>query len=435
MASSSSSSSISFIPERPSDQAANSQNEEYFPTESEQISLSIAGRTTGAISLVFAFYLIWTVVSSKYYRRRIFHRLMVGCAANIVVLSVNRLWGQAAVPENTPGFPLARGTQATCTTQGFITNMAMVIPLYYMALSILCYVAFQQKFQLSKKTLKYMEVSIHLGVYILPLATSSFLLSQEAYNPSWSECTYGSYPVGCGDQSSNGTVCERGPQNFGDIARWLGGLQIGICFLFPTLIMAILYFKVRLLQGPQGKQIAYSVAVQASLYLLALYWTYIPKFIFWGVTYKGDQYAFGVHLLNKIIEGLQGVWFCMAYYYFRSDPIQKLSSSANDVVAGDDGVGFGACDIALSCSERTVEESAPRQQNVMNKGNGGKNKADRSGGDTMMGRPSFSIFDGFDGAVDPESPWAKYLYDNGEDDSYQGDCGEHESTAFTSNQI
>ena len=405
-------------------------------TESQQRILNIVVRIAAGISFAVASTLIYQVLSSKYYRRRIFHRIMVGCATNILILNANQLWGQAAVPAEytTAGFPYAKGTQTTCSIQGFFMTLTIVAPYYYSALSILCFVAVQYKFQAEKY--KWVEICIHIIVYIMPIASSLYLLSVQGYNPSYSICTYGSYPNGCGDQSisdEDGTIgieCLRGPNNFGQISRLLGGLQIGIVGLLPTVIMSIVYCKVRLFQGPRGRQVASSVAYQTFLYMFALYWTFIPKFVFWGITYKADTFVFESLLVSNIFDALQGVWFYLPYYCLRSDdPIAKLTTG--------DGTSRRASEDVTTAFDESGRSGGLDSVS---------DKDDDDGNDKLEQQPpqhcsnqeqhqqpycrTFSIFDGSINA-DPDSPWSQYLYDEGEDDSYQEENnGERNDTEF-----
>jgi hypothetical protein len=207
--------------------------------------LNIIPRLGSMISLACAAWLIWSIFLRRNPNRRgIFHRLMMGCGVNIMILQLNILWGQWAVPVEfqDEGFPMARGNTATCSAQGFLYIMGFVVPSYYVTLSVLCYLAIRHKFRLANY--RWIEPYVHVGVYLFPLASASYLFSVQAYNPAVIDCYFVSLLVGCGDESSpEGIDCERGPSNNAQLARWLIGLPLGIILLFPTLIMAVLYVK------------------------------------------------------------------------------------------------------------------------------------------------------------------------------------------------
>jgi len=328
-----------------------------------------------------------------------YHRIMLGCAINIMILNANRMWGSAAVPEGTPGFIGARGTTETCTAQGFLSTLGFVVPSYYVALSVLCFLAVRNKFKVEKY--QWIEKYIHVGAYVLPLSTGCYLLSVEGYNPSISECYLGSYPVGCGDESPDGIECERGPSNMAQLIRIFVGTMLGSILLIPLCLLGVTFVRVRVFEGRSGHAIASSVAQQSCIYLLALYWSYIFRFIFTAVAFKADSYVFSLHVLSKTMDALQGVWISMAYYYFRSDPT----------------------DIAVSPSKKGRSEASSDATEFL------PTPPVSSQPLTLKKTTHFSIFDG--GAdSDPDSPWAQYLLDEGEDEEYKQDCGEYDDGAY-----
>ena len=459
------------------------------PNEYQQQIINLVVRAASFISLIAATHLIYTVMKSKYYRKRIFHKMMMCCSCHIVLFNILLIWGQAAVPiqeqlqdssSSSLGsyYPGAHGTIATCTIQGFLLHLLfLAVPYYYVSLPILCLIAFargnkynkkrqrppppkltnsqphssrhngynshhqyrhyqqqqrQQQQQERSRWISKLRLSlfIHVCVYLIPIATGMYLLSLNAFNPSLNICFSGSYPLGCGDQSQQQQQtlkCERGPQNFDAISQLLGTIQVGTMFLLPAIIMFIYCIKVRLLlfsrRDSRSARLASLVAKQAALYVLALYWTCLPTFINWIIMFRvrKGQYVFVSHLIAVTFGALQGVWFYIPYWYFRSD--DRVEMIADAAVGG-------------TATPTTLEEG--KEVDIDAAGTRKKTKVEDITASTGRSsscssfKPEFSIFDGGStDALDPTSPWSKYLYgDEGEDDSYQDNCEHDDSTGF-----
>ena len=362
-------------------------------TRKQQLTLETLPRVGAAISLCCSFSVVWTVLRSRYYRSRIYHRIMLGCVLNIIILNITQIWGAAAVPEGTPGFVGARGTIATCSAQGFLHQLMFVVPFYYVALSLLSLAAVQNKFQVHKYI--WIEKWIHISVYIFPVCSSAYLLTIDAFNPAVRDCHFAGYPLGCGTKS--GTECTRGPQNIDVYQTWLFAAPFLISLMLPALIMTILYIKVR--RQPNGEKVANSVAIQSALYLLALYWTYIFRIVHSALVAKLNTFNYTLGILTGLIESLQGLWTLMVYWYFRSeDPMQ----------------------VNKDLAEQSPAASSQKLRDKKKLGNA--TEEDRGSSSTVkskiFSRPECSIFDGT-GVADSDSPWAAFLVDVGEDDDYQ----------------
>eukprot|EP00339_Tiarina_fusa_P022510 CAMPEP_0116996312 /NCGR_PEP_ID=MMETSP0472-20121206/162_1 /TAXON_ID=693140 ORGANISM="Tiarina fusus, Strain LIS" /NCGR_SAMPLE_ID=MMETSP0472 /ASSEMBLY_ACC=CAM_ASM_000603 /LENGTH=359 /DNA_ID=CAMNT_0004694895 /DNA_START=258 /DNA_END=1338 /DNA_ORIENTATION=- len=304
---------------------------------------------------------------------------------------MNQLWGSAAVPEDT-GLVGARGNAATCSAQGFIIQLAFVIPSYYVALSLVSYFSIRNKFQTWKY--RYIEKWIHVGVFLFPIGSALYLLRLDAYNHVIIACGVASEPVGCGDQSDYEIECTRGPQNIGQIQRLFLALPIILIVTIPTIVMLVLYCQVRKQSG--GKKVATSFAKQSSLYLFAQYWAYLFRFLDAALVFSLGKYVFATNLLANFIESLIGLWTMMVYLYFRTDD-RSSRSHHNE----------------MSISFATTQ-------------NDGKSREFSVDGSTLtIAKPAFSIFDGTN-IADRDSPWAAFLLDEGEDDEYDENNAEYD---------
>jgi hypothetical protein len=349
----------------------------------QQRWLNILPRIGAGISIVCSLYIVVAVVGSPYFRNRIYHRIMAACAVNTILLNMNQLWGSAAVPEDEDLLG-ASGNTATCSAQGFLAQLSLVVPSYYVALSLLSYFSIRNKFEVSKY--QYIEKWIHIGVYLFPFGSASYLLTLEAYNHVVISCGLASEPLGCGDQSNNEIECTRGPQNVGQIQKIFLVLPIILIVLIPTVVMLLLYCQVR--NQPGGKRVAALFAKQSSLYLFAQYWAYTFRFLDTALVFAFGEYVFATNLLANFIEALIGLWTLIVYLYFRVD--DPSSHNHNE----------------MSISFQTQKDAQSREFSL-----------DRSTVTLTLSKPSFSIFDGTN-VENRDSPWATFLFDEGEDDEY-----------------
>ena len=308
----------------------------------------------------------------------------------------------------------------------------------YVALSFLSLAAVLSKFQSHRY--RWIEKWIHLAVYIFPLSSATYLLTVDAYNPSIRDCYVTSIPMGCGENSD--IPCTRGPQNIFELQMYNLAIPFLVVLFLPAAVMTALYIHVRFRQGPSGRVVAYSVARQSWLYLLALYWTYFFRIVDAGMIAWADKYIFALNLLANTVEAFQGLWILMVYWYFRSedpsqvfpleppnasennnDKVRRIASSVNTFKTTSI-VSFGnvASDINL---EAPSSPTSPRRRRVRRRVSA--TRSDTSSG--YLTRPEFSIFDGSKNYDASESPWSAFLTDEFEDSGYQENC-EYDDTEF-----
>lgn len=326
-------------------------------TIEQQITLAIIQRVAGIISLTCS---ICIMKCAYTYRSRVYHRLMFGLAANLCIWCiVVAIYGTLAIPTQTPNVYGAYGNVTTCTIQGFVAQFGFVVPFYYIALSLYSYQAVVSNFNLHKYM--WIEKYIHVGVYIFPFCSSIYLLRINAFNyGGGTACWVASVPFGCGTDSNIGggednsddqrrepVPCTRGPQNIEDIIWNLTGIPSIIVLLFPTIVMLVLYIKVKRNQS-QIEIDAKHVAYQGGMYVVAMYWTYLFSFIDGGLTLIGGKNYFTMTLLASTVETLIGVWVLLVYIKFRTPDIFLLKRLRNNKRK-------------TTCSTRTdsVEEGVP----------------------------------------------------------------------------
>jgi hypothetical protein len=211
-------------------------------TEQQILVLAILPRIGATISLFSSLYIVITVLCSPHYRSRVYHRIMLGTALNIMLWSVPNLWGSAAVPEGTSSVgSWGKGTTASCSASGFLLQLGTyAVPSYYVVLSFYSFTAVCNNFQLEKY--KWIERWIHVGVHIYPIASAIYLLTIDAFNFSGTQCWIASVPLGCGERSDE--VCTQGPQDIGRVQWLFAGIPAMILVIVPTFMMIALYIEV-----------------------------------------------------------------------------------------------------------------------------------------------------------------------------------------------
>jgi hypothetical protein len=403
---------------------------EFDLTESQKLWLAILPRASATISIVCSLYMMVTILRSPFCRRRTYHRLMLACTVPIMVLSANQLWGQAAAPVGTERvYGGGKGNPTTCTVQGFVYQFKLIIPIYYAILSFLTFrrivhpAKLQRSAAASQQHMSWKwELFLHCGVYIFPIVSGIYLITVDGFNMVSQGCGVASDPLGCGEDS--GVECTRGPDNIGELQWLLVGLPSIIVVSIPTLVMAYLWCTVA--RG-KHKSIATSLAKQSALYLLSLYLTYIFRWIDAAMVLNRNEYVFVTNVIAEVMDPLQGLWTLLVYSYFRSSQTNNTRTAFEMTNPGEEAsqMEFGSGDGGMmpgDPSNRSTPSASSQQQS-------------RQRRRSSKMKPEFSIFDGTN-VADSSSPWAAFLNDEGEDDSYRGGknklCGEYSDRDFES---
>lgn len=293
----------------------------YENSETALLSLSVLQRIGGALSLVAGLY----IFSRAWTRRHCaFDRIMLGLSCHTMLWGIYHMWGTAAIPAGTPGVSGARGTITTCSIQGFLLQVSMVVPFYYVFLSLYSWVVvLHGTFDPAKY--EWIEKYIHVGVHIFPIASAIYLWSIDSFNSNGMHCWIASVPSGCGQQS--GIDCTRGPQNPQYVLWAFGGVPAIVFLLFPTMVMVALTYSVyrKQQQTTPDDQVciipAQIIAKQSAIYIGSLYWVYVPVFVYYGFNFFSHQKSYGIALWANLVTNSMGVWFAIVYWYFSTEEV------------------------------------------------------------------------------------------------------------------
>jgi hypothetical protein len=305
---------------------------------------------------------------------------MVGTSINVMLFSIWELWGTAAVPVGTPNVYGARGTEATCSAQGFLFQVFIFSVLcYYSGLSFYCFMAVRHSFDVCKY--EWVEKWIHIGAYICPLFSASYLLGKDAFHPTIHTCFIASVPLGCGD---NGPMpCTKGPQNIGQLQWFFVGLPVIILMVGSTCMTFFVYLELRRKNlGSRSEMM--SAVKQLALYLLALYWTFLPTCANAVLVVAMNRHIFVVTLISTIITKLMGLWILLVFLQFRQVSSRRTTEET---------VGSGR--------EDSLRMVGAAEQNANEKKCWLRDS-----------RETFSIFDG----TNASKAWSEFVHDGDVDD-------------------
>lgn len=307
----------------------------YGESDAALMSLSVVQRIGGVLSLLGGLYIFL-----RAWKRRHgpFDRIMMGLAFHTMLWGIYHMWGTAAIPEGTPGVHGARGTTTTCSIQGFLFQISMVVPFYYVFLSLYSWVVVLHG-NFDPANYQWIEKYIHVGVHIYPIASAIYLLSIESFNSNGLHCWIASIPSGCGEKS--GIECTRGPQNPHVVLWAFGGIPAIFFLLFPTLVMVTLTYCVYLRQGkPETETLCVipvsMVAKQSAIYLGSLYWVYLPLFVYNGMNFFHDESPYGVALWVNLVTNSMGIWLAIVYWYFSTEENCNDSGSDDEIHTKED---------------------------------------------------------------------------------------------------
>jgi len=430
-------------------------------TQSQMVALTVTQSIAGLVSVLGGLHMAWGAWKR---RHQIFHRLMLALSIYTILYGIYNVWGAAAVPKGTPGTSGARGNTTTCTIQGFLFNLTMTINFYYVFLSVHSWAIIIHNNvnvdELVSKQYRWIEYLVHGGVHLVPVVSSLYLLTQKSFNPIGPKCWIASAPFGCGEEDDL-PDCERGPPDPRSILWKFAFLPTLFFLVFPTVVMLALVVAVYLAQPCDPKKNKKSerettiqlqsqqssvqegdddinrevspeppstsarsllpyispkiVLKQSAIYLGAMYWIHLPRFVFYGLQNneeEGARKVFWVDLWLMAIPCSQGLWLALVYRYFASCPedvwfggassvlreryakssssmaMQRASSARNLAAAASAATAAAAASRRNNGSSRRgdSDSSLIQQRDASDSGNSGSNDNNNS--------VSLNIFDG-----------------------------------------
>eukprot|EP00956_Cyclotella_meneghiniana_P031454 scaffold82592_cov67-Cyclotella_meneghiniana.AAC.12 len=307
---------------------------------------------------------------------------------SLLVFSLTAIWAPFAVPEGTDGFALASGTIGTCTASGFFQiTLTLTIPVYYVSLSLQAYMGFRNGF----KEEKYVWIE-------------KWAAGKENINPAASMCRIAKAPVGCEDNPD--VPCERG--DLQKLIHLILALSlIFLYFIFPPAVTISMQCWIRKCKkraeasSSTGwlkiKESARTDMMKNVTKQISSFWlTWILELVHVSYHTLTNKYVYGgVKIASNLIFYLQGCVYAIVYFQLERMAKPKVYTMTKRN--------------PNTTSQLTVEQiraNAERKQSSTLESEG--SESDRSKVDL-----TFNIFDG---QPDPNSPWAKFIYDDSDDE-------------------
>jgi len=270
----------------------------------------------------------------------------------------------------------------------------LVVPTYYIALSLNAFMGIRRKFQ--EETYQWVEKFIHAIAWCFPLFISIIAISTENINPHFPGCSVSQNPQGCAEDSD--VPCQRGK----DMKYLEFILRFGLGFLFlifpPTILITMFCWikKVEVnISGSAGiqqmreqarSQMLKSMAIQMSLYLFSFWFGWGPGFGVILYEMITGEILYGLAIFTNCLQAMHGFVFAGVYFTL---PIlvarkQKLSLIEPKSNAPRERT---VEDIRADAARETLPDPGLAQRRTQ--------------------RVSY-IFNIFDGTPDEDSPWAKF---------------------------
>mmetsp|Transcript_2546 Transcript_2546/g.3903 ORF Transcript_2546/g.3903 Transcript_2546/m.3903 type:complete len:382 (-) Transcript_2546:179-1324(-) len=366
------------------------------PTTTQQYALAYAPKPFAAMSFLSSCYMIYYLVFKEPEKlQRLYHRLVLAMNVALLPPSFAFFWGSWAMPRGTPHKIGAVGTVDTCTAQGFIATMfGMTVSIYYGSLVVQAFLGVKNNFKEEKYG--FIEKWVHATAYIVPCAITAVFAVTENFNPNGSVCWAGKAPQGC--ETDPYVDCQRG-QDIGKLETIVGLFVISLYLFFPlsVVIAMCLWIKksekkilrsngLQAVRESARKEMMHSIAKQISMYLVSFWSTSLLVYVGTGYEFATNKHLWNLTILGNVVFSTQGL--VLAVVYFILQRIGRVKHIAISPLSRN--IDVTVEDIRANAERKA---SAPQSANVA-----GERRSVR-----------FSIFDGI---PDENSPWAKYLLDD-----------------------
>eukprot|EP00540_Astrosyne_radiata_P010161 CAMPEP_0116843278 /NCGR_PEP_ID=MMETSP0418-20121206/11998_1 /TAXON_ID=1158023 /ORGANISM="Astrosyne radiata, Strain 13vi08-1A" /LENGTH=431 /DNA_ID=CAMNT_0004474011 /DNA_START=232 /DNA_END=1527 /DNA_ORIENTATION=+ len=257
------------------------------------------------------------------------HRLIIGMCLFDICGSTAWFIGTWAMPQDERRIVGNVGTWGTCEAQGFFVQLVLGAVLYNSALALYYFLVIRQGWS-EERVSRKVEPFMHIFSVLIAFTFAIVGLSKNLYNPSRWRCWIAKYPRRCEQSFENNGVstCIRGDN--ADLYRWgMFFVPIWIAILFVTVVMALVYRKLRVLEKSSSRFLSRggqtrSFALQAMLYVGVFYLTWIFHSISFITSEIWDEGWFELNMTALFFLPLQGFFNCIVYMLPRLQCIKKL---------------------------------------------------------------------------------------------------------------
>ena len=324
-------------------------------TEQQQKVSAFLCAIAGVLSFLGSLYLLFAMthrwVFTKYSNPR--DRILMGMSSLDVLSSIAWIFGPMASPTDAiSNQHWSFGNQTTCEAQGFGIQLGFGVPVYNSCLCI--YYALTIVHGMEDDTIrKYIEVFFHVTSLGFAYGTAISGLILDMYHTKGSFCWIEPSPYKCQQSDS----CDRG-QHSKEFTWAVAGWPLIISFCLVLMAMSIICIsqcrqvaRQKRQQGsstlttssPQAPttsttaatRLLKEVTIQASLFVVALFFTYIWGFTATCLRFVGINAPFWLRALNRFANPSQGFWNFLiflrpTYQRLRREQQQQQQQSSDD---------------------------------------------------------------------------------------------------------
>jgi hypothetical protein len=301
-----------------------------IPSEAAFNASLILPKVTSVLSLIGSSIILRDVMkmrgTHKYSPR---HRLLAGMSVCDLMASAAMFLTSWPIPKDYL-WPTQWnvGNQATCTAQGFFSQMALGTNAYNCCLAIYYLLTIRQGWS-DERIGKRAEPIMHIVSFGFALGTAASGLGLSLFNPNGLQCSIAPSPIGCIQSyearqlelPTNPYPCQRG-DNFHlyNTAFVYGPVWLSFFIMITSLLL--IYCRIRNLNSAtaryhhEGQQIQRRFATQATLYVLAwfLSWSVVSSLhIRMWITPETTKFWHG--FVSMTLLPLQGFWNMLVFKY------------------------------------------------------------------------------------------------------------------------
>lgn len=290
----------------------------------QRVILTYAPKPCSLASLIVCTMVAIRIFRNKEKMAKMYHRLAFGMCFASAINSFFFFTASWSVPSDTPGGIHSFGTKNTCTFTGFMHQLGFVVHYYYVSLAVYVFFALRSEFRLNE--IQWLEKYIHIGVFVIPLATAVYLAAIDMFNSVGFGC-YITAPANC--NTAGECKAEIPIQMNNNLVMSFCVLPIASNLCIATIIMiACLVNEQRKCRNTlnsksfSGKKEIFErarrrksklIVRQGMLYLGVFYFSYLLPCIVAICSNRDRPYNFYIYILALIFLPLDGLFFTMGY--------------------------------------------------------------------------------------------------------------------------
>jgi hypothetical protein len=292
------------------------------------LALRIIAACSSALGILGSSILIFMI--KKEPRKIPFHRMIFCLSVSDIIHSF--WWSLGSLP-NVEGYSVgARGTQASCTAQGFFMHSGHITLFYNACIMAYFILKIRYRWTVLDFEKRSVEKAMHIFSLFVPLAGAIGLAVGGYFNPTpsvYNRCYIYAFPPEC--ENDDTMQCTRGKH-----AAWFrivfALLPAVVLYIFLFCSIFIIYLKVRqqafrmrryLFSAGQSLAVTEAVYTHSILYGVSFFLTYfftgvmlVTRISFVSGSHPNiNAWLYPIRVLKEMFYPLQGLFNCIIYWH------------------------------------------------------------------------------------------------------------------------